>query len=530
MVSMTRRTVLKAAGASLFPLPAIAQDSRARTLTFVPQSNLSILDATFTTGGITQAHAYAVFDMLYALDSKHQPKPQMAEGHTVSADGLTWLIRLRPGLKFHDNEPVRAVDCAASIRRWGLRDNVGRVLLNTSEAIEAADDRTIRIRLKRPFPLVPYALARPMASVCPMMPARIANADDKAAIQEMVGSGPYRFLKDEYNSGVRVAYARFDGYVPRDEAPDLTSGGKRAHFERLEWTIIPDAATASAALAKGEVDWWDYAAPDLIQQLKSTGQITISPTDPLGGMSALRFNSIQPPFNNPRLKRAVLEAIDQTDYMLTITGGDRSAWEYCYAFFTCGAPHVREIGADIMKLPKDLEKSKAAIKAAGYNGEKVVIINPSDFPTITPHGIVTAELLKKLGMNVELQTMDWGATLQRRIKMEPVEQGGWSIFHTWTPGLTLSEPASAHYVRGQGRNGGYPGWFENAEIERLVTEWFSAPTDADRDRIYDGIQRIAFEEVPFVPLGKFMSYTAYRKDITGVIPFIFALPWNVRRA
>ncbi len=121
---MQRRTFV-AAGACLLATPALGQSSRAGTLRLVPQASLTSLDPIWTTASVTTGHGYAVFDTLYALDSQLRPQPQMAEGHEVSSDGLTWLIRLRPGLKFHDGEPVRAVDCVASLQRWSKRDSFG---------------------------------------------------------------------------------------------------------------------------------------------------------------------------------------------------------------------------------------------------------------------------------------------------------------------------------------------------------------------------------------------------------------------
>jgi peptide/nickel transport system substrate-binding protein len=120
----TRRSLLQAAGAALpgLTMPRIARAAGARTLRFVPQADLSILDPVYTTAAVTIEHGYCVFDTLYGVNAKLQPKPQMAEGASVSDNGRTWLIKLREGLRFHDGEPVRAQDCAASLERWSKRD------------------------------------------------------------------------------------------------------------------------------------------------------------------------------------------------------------------------------------------------------------------------------------------------------------------------------------------------------------------------------------------------------------------------
>jgi peptide/nickel transport system substrate-binding protein len=524
---MRRRTLLKAAGMALLPLPAIGQSTRASTLRLVPQANLGVLDPVFTTSGITTEHGYCVFDTLYGLGSKVEPRPQMAEGHNVENNGRTWLIKLRPGLMFHDGTPVRATDCVASLARWSARDPFGQLLVAALDAWDAVDDRTIRIRLKRPFPHLLKALGKPNTPPF-IMPERIARTDPATPVTEMVGSGPYRFLKDEFNTGSFVAYARFDGYVPRDEPPDWLAGGRKASFERFEWHIIPDAATVAAALQTGEVDWWEFGQSDLLPTLARNPNLRVQPTDDFGLFTLLRFNTVVPPFNNPKLRRALLEAVDQSDFMLPISGNDAEGYRSCYAMIGCGLPHIHEIGAGLMKPPRDLARARAAVRDSGYNGEKVVILNPTDIPMYSPLGEVGADLMTKLGMNVDLQEMDWGTVVQRRSSTEPVERGGWGMFPTNGSPLAYPWPPLNIYIRGQGLKG-WVGGYDNPEIERLIAQWLDS-SDAEQDSIDDAIQRSAFDSPPFLPLGQTFSHTVYRREITGVQKFPFPTAWTVRRA
>lgn len=524
---MKRRSLLAGAGAAL-AAPVLAQPAGARTLRFVPQASLTALDPIFTTASVTTGHGYYVFDTLYGVDKDMKPRPQMAEGHEVSDDGRVWTIRLREGLRFHDGEPVRARDCVASLVRWSKRDSFGQVLAKAVEGWEAADDRTVRIKLSRPFPPLLEALAKPTSLVAFIMPERLARTDAATQVTEMVGSGPYRFLKDEFVVGSRVAYAKFDGYVPRGEAASFTAGGKRALMERVEWQVIPDAATAAAALRNNEVDWWEFALPDLIPSLKRTNAITVNSGDPLGYISFLRFNHLVPPFDNQKLRQAVLSGIDQADYMRAVNG-DNVRWRTCSSMFPCGAPYVTEAGAGVLRSPPDLVAARAAVKASGYAGERVVIINPGDFPSIGPLGEITADLLKRLGMNVDLQTMDWGTVGQRRASKATVEAGGWNMFHTWTPGVSITNPALNYYIRGQGQAGWF-GWYDNPAMERLTEEWLLATTDAAQTQALAAIQKEAFAGVPVIPLGQYFPPTAYRNSLSGVLDGTNCYPWNVRRA
>ena len=525
---MRRRTVLTGVAGALLCRPAFSQSSRSRTLRLVPQASLGSLDPIWTPASVTTGHGYAIFDTLYALDAQLRPQPQMAEGHTVSDDGLTWTIRLRPALRFHDGEPVRAIDCVASLQRWSKRDAFGQMLAAASVSWDAVDDRTIRIRLARRFSPLLAAIGKHGGVTPFMMPERMARTDPYTQVTEMVGSGPYRFLQDEYLAGTRAAYARFDGYVPREEPSSYMAGGKRAFFDRFETQAIPDEATAAAAILRGEVDWWEYSSPDLNTMLNTSKEVTVSPIDQLGNNSFLQFNCLIPPFSNPQLRHSLLGAFNQADYMAAVAG-DTFKWRRCASAFACGLPFATEGGADLLNTPRDLAKVRTAIKAAGYRGERVVIMNPSDFPSVAPLGIITADVLSQVGMNVDLQTMDWGTLVQRRTLKKPVEDGGWSIFHSWFPSASVANPALNVYVRGLGE-AGYPGWFSDAEMRRLGEEWTATDTDAGKQAIYDAIERRAWEQAPFVPLGQYFPTAALRSNLQGRVQAALALPWNVRPA
>ncbi len=524
---MKRRTILRGAVASsVLPRFAIAQPAAARTLKMVPQAALAILDPHFTTAQTTTNHGYAVFDTLFGLNTKQEAQPQMAEGHRFEDDGQTCLITLREGLKFHDGEPVLARDCTASLMRWAAREALGQSAARFVEEWGVKDDRTIRLRLKRSMPSLIFLLSRG-ATVPFIMPERLARTDPFKQVTEMVGSGPYRFVKDEFVSGSRVVYARNERYVPRQEKAEWTSGGKLAHFDRYEWVVIPDSATASSALVTGEIDWYEQVQPDLLPPLRANPNIVIGKANPTGYNGILRFNHIQPPFNNVAIRRAILMAVDQNDYMASVTANDPSAWKVCKSLLPCGTPDGREIGAPVMQ--GNLDKAKAALKAAGYAGEKVVILSPTDFVTIGPLGDVSYDLFKRLGMNVEIVQTDWGTVNQRRNNREGVDKGGWSVVHTWGSTTTIGNPVSQFFMRGVGDKG-WAGWFKDDIVESLTEQWLLAATDAERAAAADALQRQAFETVPSVPLGQFQIRTAYRQSLTGLLEASGALPWNVRRA
>ena len=525
---MDRRSFLRASAggvaASSLPRFAIAQPANTRVLRFVPQANLTLLDPIFTTAAVTANHGWMVYDTLFGVNAKLQAKPQMTEGYTVSDDGRTYLIRLRDGLKWHDGEPVRAQDCAPSLARWAARDTFGQTAAKVVDAWGVADDKTIKIILKKPFPLLIDAIALQNSF---MMPERLAKSDPFKAITEAVGSGPFRFLKDEFVAGSSAAWAKFDGYVARQEPAEWTSGGKVAHFERIEWKIIPDAATASAALQNGEVDWYEQAQSDLVPLLRRNPDIVIAPSNPQGYIGGMRFNQLHPPFNDVRLRRAVLTAVNQEDYMRAIMGDDRSSWRICRSQYPCDTVYGTEVDLPVQK--GDVETAKKMIKEAGYDGQKAVVINPTDFPTIGPLGDITYDLFRKIGINAELQATDWGSVVQRRATKEPVEKGGWSVFHTWFTGGFILNPIVTAPFRGLGAAGWF-GWYENPKIEAMTQEWLDAKDEDARKVIAGAIQLENYTQVPTITLGQFQIPTAYRKSLVGKLEATGPLFWNVKRA
>lgn len=528
---MKRRSLLKGVGAASVGLaaPSIAAAQGARVLKFIPHADLTVLDPIWTTAYITRNHGYLVYDTLFGMDSDYKTTPQMAEGMTVENDGKLVRITLRDGLKFHDGEKVLARDCVASIQRWGKRDTFGQTLMSVTDEVTAPDDKTIQFRLKRAFPLLADALAKPPSNFAAMMPERLAKTDAFTQITEVVGSGPFRFLARERNAGHLVAYEKFADYVPRASGtPNGTAGPKVVHFDRIEWRIIPDQGTAAAALQSGEVDWWEAVGGDFRQLLTRAG-LNVHVLDPAGSMGCMRLNFVQPPFNNPAARRALFKALNQTDFMEAASAGDPSMYTVPSGFFPPGTPMASTAGFEAIPAKPDFAAAKRELEAAGYKGERIVLLHATDLNSVKTLGDVAADMLKRAGLNVEVAAMDWGTVVQRRIKKEPVAQGGWNAACTYWSGQDHLTPAGHVFLRGTGERGGNWGWPDSPRLEELRDAWFAAPDLAGQQRVAADMQRQAFQDVPYVPLGQVRGVTAYRKNLTGVLQGIPVF-WNVQRA
>jgi peptide/nickel transport system substrate-binding protein len=525
---MLRRHLLAlgAASATSLAMPRLGRAQSGRTLRFIPHADLAVLDPVMSAAYITRNHAYLVYDTLFGQDAAMNPQPQMVEGVQVENDSKRWVLTLREGLRFHDGSPVLARDCVASIRRWGQKDDLGKALLAVTDELSAADDRRIVFRMSQPYPLLPFALGKTPGTVCAMMPERIAATPVDKAFTEVVGSGPFRFLPAEHVSGDRVAYERFAEYKPRQGGvAEGTAGPKLAHFDRIEWKTIADAATAAAALRTGEVDWWELPSNDMLPLLRRGSGFKVEPLDPTGYMTSLRVNHLQGPTANPAIRRAMMMAFSQQDVVMAIAGTDPAFWTDQVGFFCPGTAMANDEGLGALR--GDPAAAKKALEAAGYKGETLLLMTPGDLQLNAAGSAVVGDALRRAGMTVDEVTMDWGTMLQRRNKKDPIAQGGWSAYVVLNTGADLGSPAVHPSLRGDGKSGLY-GWCESPALEGLRTEWLGAPDLVTQQAIARKMQAQGFADLPYMPLGQIAQLTAYKAELSGMLKGVPVF-WNLRR-
>jgi peptide/nickel transport system substrate-binding protein len=510
------------------PLLLIAVPTGARAekvLRVVPHADLKIVDPYTTTATITLMHGQMIYDQLFAWNSKLEPKPQMVDHYEISPDRLVYTFTLRPGLKFHDGQPVTTRDVIASLKRWMARDVLGQAMNPFVEEFVANDDKTFVLRLKEPFGFVETALAISAGTAPVIMREKDAATDPFKNISETIGSGPFKFVAAEWNPGAKTVYEKNKDYVPRSDPPDGNAGAKIAKVDRVEWIVLPDPFTKSSAIQRGEVDIIDQLPNDQISVLEKSKDIVIDRTSFLAAIGYIRPNHLYPPFDNPKARQALALAVNQEEY-LSAAFGDERWWRACYSFFVCGSPNETEAGSQPYQK-QDLARAKTLLAESGYKGEKVTLINTHEIASIGALGDVTANNLKKLGINVEIADSDWGTLVARRAKKDPPDKGGWNIFHTTSGGASVYSPMTNFTIDSGCGHANWFGWPCDEPTEALRRAYLVAPDETARRAALVALHQRLWEALPTIPIGSYVTPYAARSNVHGILkstPIVF---WNI---
>lgn len=509
----------------LLALPEQATADEPIVVRSIPIGNLRVVDPIWTTAYITRNHAYMVWDTLFAMDENNEVQPQMVDSYEVSDDGLTYTFVLRDGLVWHDGEPVKAEDCVASIERWAARDGMGQALMRFTDSLEVVDDSTFEIKLNEPIGFVLEALGKIDSNVPFMMPKRLAETDPNEQISEVIGSGPFRFMADEWVPGSKVVYEKFEDYIPRDEPPSLAAGGKVVHIDRVESIYMPDAGVAMSAVAAGEIDLHESPPTDLLGMVEGNPNVTVQPNDPRGWQLFMVINHLHPPFDDPEVRRALLWGVNQEEFMAAVVG-DPERYEICGAVFGCGGPNESDAGTEPL-VNVDLDRAREMIEAAGATGALVVLMDPADNSTLHPAALMGTQTLRRLGFEVSVEAMDWSTLTQRRAMQQPLDEGGWSIFITNATTTGIDNPLTHNFLKNCEQ--AWYGWPCDERIVELGEAWALESDEAERAALVHQLQELHLENVSYIPLGQYRPAIVFSNQISDVIPSPALFYWNIKK-
>jgi len=519
---MRRSTFAFAAAVAAICLAAPAHAEK--TLRAVMHSDLKILDPIWTTAYIVRNHGYMIYDTLFATDAKGEIKPQMVGNYEVSADKLTHTFTLRDGLAWHDGQPVTAEDCVASIKRWSAKDSTGQKLMTFVDGLEVKDAKTFVMKLKSPTGLVLLGLGKPSSNVPFMMPKRVAETDPNTQISDFTGSGPFIFKRDEWKPGDKTVYIRNDKYKPRSEPASGFAGSKIVKVDRVEWRAISDHQQAVNALLAGEIDFIEQPPHDLLPLALADANVKYVDWNVLGNQYTFRPNWTAKPFDNPKVRQALMYAFNQEDFLKAVVG-DAKYYKVCNAYFPCGTPLSSDKGLEGM-LKSDFKKAQDLLKEAGYDGTPIVLMHSTDLAVLTNLAPVAKSLMEKAGFKVDMQSMDWQTLVARRSKKDPPNAGGWHAFLTSWVSIDITNPIFAGFMNSACDKAMF-GWPCDEGIEKLRDDFARETDPAKQKAIAEAVQVREGQVVTHIPLGQWYLGAAMRKNVDGMLEAPAPLFWNI---
>jgi peptide/nickel transport system substrate-binding protein len=495
------------------------------TFRVVNHSDLKILDPIWTTAYIVRNHGYMIYDTLFALDGNLEVKPQMVDKWTTSDDKLTWTFTLRDGLEFHDGNPVTSEDVIPSLKRWAVRDPLGQALWSKVADVKAVDAKTFQIVLKAPTGIMLQALGKPSGNAF-IMPKKVAETDAGKQIEDYTGSGPFIFVKNEWKPGDKTVYVKNPKYKPRSEPASGLAGGKIAKVDRVEWVAIPDQQTATSALMKGEIDMIETPQHDLLKMMEASPDVKLTTLNKWGNQYIFRFNQLFPPFDNPKVRQALLYAFNQKDFLDGVIGDERY-YKVCKAMFMCDTPYASTKGFDD-KFESNFTKAKELLKEGGYDGKPVILMHSTDLQILANLAPVAKQLMERAGMKVDMVSMDWTTLVSRRSRKEAPDKGGWNVFLTSSAAVDIVDPLANTYINAVGENAWF-GWPKDDELLKLRAAFADETDPAKRKALTEAMQVRVSENPTHAFVGQWTVPAAMRKNVNGALESPVTIFWNIEK-
>ncbi|PTQ75302.1 ABC transporter substrate-binding protein [Celeribacter persicus] len=512
MTMHTLKKTLTASVAMAVTTLALSGAARADEIRAVLGGDLQVLDPISSSSYATRTFGFMVYDTLFARDGEGEIKPQMLDSYTVSDDGLIYTFVLRDGLIWSDETPVTSDDVVASITRWSQRDGLGGQMMAAAESLTALDPLTVELKLAKPFSMVLDALSKEGSPVPFIMPKALADKPVTEANTEVLGSGPYLFIADEFAPGSKAVFKPNPNFVSRDEAPSGMFGDKTA-VTPIELVSVSDAASQIAGIQTGELDFLQYPPFDLLPVLRANPDIDVLDPGPnAGNIGLMRFNHLQPPFDNPKVRQAVAYALDRGEIMTGAGVSPEDQDPDCTSFFSCGTPFEAHKGGEQYKV-RDLDKAKALLTESGYAGEEMVLLTSDDDLAVNAAQVIKQEL-GEAGIPVRVDVMDLNTLFERRASKAPVSEGGWSAFISYLSAMDTSSPV-AHLYLNNNCNMDYAGWSCDEEMRALQDAFTSETDPAKRQDMVDQINVLAQASLPTLLWGVFSQPVAMRTSLVG---------------
>ncbi len=467
------------------------------------------IDLQWTTGAPTQDVAIHIFEGLFALSSRYEPKPMLVDRWFSSPDRRTYTFVLRRGVLFHHGREMTSADVIASLQRWGRIAARGRELFNDVERLTARDAYTVEMRLREPNGLVPLALAISSQGAV-IYPREVIEDAGTGPIRRFIGTGPYRFV--EHVPDVRIRLERFDRYASRDDPADGQAGRRVAYIDVIDFLPVPDAAVRIAGVIRGDYEFAHSIPSDEFARLSAVR--TVRPlviTTPQ--WAGFMFNHRSPLTGNRALRRAIVAALDE-EPVLQGTFGPRQFWRTTPSFFPREHPLYSDAGGEMYRQ-HDPAAARRLLIEAGYAGQPIRWMVSGEMPHHLNAATIAKAQLERIGLVIDLQVMDFATLANRRARPD-----GWDVF-TATFGF-VPDPAFLLPLQPS-----FPGWYDSRDMQALMQLLRRHASPAVRLAIWERAQRRFYEDAVAVRLGDWFPLLLHRADVQGEVGGPGTFHWNV---
>jgi peptide/nickel transport system substrate-binding protein len=486
--------------------------------------DISTLDVHRTTGTTANTIAYAVQEFLFGYDLDLIAQPLLVDTWQVSSDGKRWEFKLRPDVKFHNGRTLTAEDAVKSWKRWAERDNFGSIVFGFVDTVNALDPLRFEVKMVEPTALVLEAMARIGGYYPYIMPPEMYNVPAAQGASEMIGTGPYKF--DQYVPGGYARIVRFNDYKPVSTPFSFMSGKKVAYFDSVKYVIVPDANARIAALRVGQIDIIDgEISSEFYDSLATNPELTITIIRNNSSRDGAWIDHVDGVFTDKRIRQAFAMAYPVED-ALRAAAGDQRFWTTCPSMMLCGTKwggfSDYSEGIYNARGKGGLDKAKQLVKDAGAVGKKVTVLSPQDRPRFSGPAEISRQVLAEIGLSVEFKATDWATQTNWREKPEL-----WDVFHTAGGGAWGSNPLLNSSL---GKNTYWNKYQdESGQMTAGMNRLARATSAAQQLQIVKDMQKVFWEDIPYVSFGDVYNAVALRKTIVGARTD-FGMPFNVFNA
>jgi peptide/nickel transport system substrate-binding protein len=519
MSRVARAVVAALFGAALLPAVATAAPfvcpRQGGEMVFGLQAKVAGLDQHVSPAGSTRDVSINIYESLVTRDESLTPIPQLAQSIDISPDQKTFTFKLRQGVHFHNGKLMSSEDVLASLERY-RRIGANRYILEMVDHWDTPDPGTVVLVLKDPRPT--YLEMLSYFSV-PMVIVPKENASAPPQQLPAVGTGPYQL--SEFVADSTVKLRRFDGYTPDTRYDDATGFGgyKVACLDSITERMVTESSARTAALETGEMQGVADVPTASQKRLKDNKAVQLLRLENYQ-LNITFPNFSAPPTDNVKVRQAIEAALNYDEIMDAATDGD---YKLNASLQYPGTPYYSDAGKEFYNQ-HDPAKAKRLLQEAGYKGEKVVLLTNREYAFMYNTALVMSEQLKAVGVNVELQVLDWPTALQKSLsdsKDWNFTYTGWVTVAALGGAQTLSNLAEPYNLYRP------PGGKGDADFNASFREVNSAPTLEARRAAFARAQARAFEQVMIIPFGVMPQVMAVRDNVGGFRAYYHPRFYNV---